>query len=281
MVYDAGLILEGGGMRGVYTAGVLDFFIDKEIVLKNCIGVSAGAVHGCSYVSWQKRRAYHVVVDSIDDKRYASMENLIKTGFFFGEDYNLNIVPKKFPYDYEAYNKSETSFYAAVTNIETGKAEYLKINDMEKEVNYIWASGSLPLMAKPVKINGKLYMDGGIADSIPIKASMKMGFKKNIIVLTRDKDYRKEKTSTVQLVRMRYPKYPKLAETLKNRHIDYNKTIEYINEMEKKGEVFVIRPSIAPDIGRLEKNKEKLKKLYKLGYEDAKKSYDKMIDYLN
>lgn len=175
IMYNAGLILEGGGMRGLYTAGVLDFFIDKDVEFKNCIGVSAGAVHGCSFISRQKRRAYHVVVDSIEDKRYASVDNLIKTGNFFGEDYNLNLVPNElFPYDYEAFNRSQTDFYAAVTNIETGKAEYLKVKDMEKDVRYVWASGCLPLMARPAKINGKYYMDGGVADSIPIKASMDM-----------------------------------------------------------------------------------------------------------
>ncbi|MBE5938887.1 MAG: patatin family protein [Lachnospiraceae bacterium] len=281
-MYNAGLVLEGGGMRGVYTTGVLDFFLDKGIEFKNCIGVSAGAVHCCSYLSKQKGRAYHVVVDSINDKRYASTSNLIKTGFFFGKDYNLNIVPKQlFPYDYEAYANCGSDFYACVTNVETGEAEYQKIEDMDRDIEAIWASGSLPLMAKLVPIGDKKYLDGGVADSIPIKKSKDMGFDKNVVILTREAKYRKEPTGSVPLIRLRYPGYPKIAEAMKNRHIEYNETLEYIEELESKGEVFVIRPSEPLAIGRLEKNKERLQEIYKIGYADAEKAYEQMIEYLD
>lgn len=276
-----GLILEGGGMRGAYTAGVLDLFLDKNIEFKHCYGVSAGSVNACSYLSKQRGRAFRVDVDYLEDKNYASVYNLFKTGNFFGTEMCYHTIPEKLnPYDYDAFNKFDGKFYAVVTNCENGQPEYLEIKDMKNEIDMIRASCSLPLMAQMVNIGGKIYLDGGISDSIPIRKSVKDGNSKNVIVLTRDINYRKKPNELMPVIRIKYSKYPKLIEAIEKRHKYYNMTLDYINNQEKKGNVFVIRPSEKVNIGRLEKDKEKLTELYHRGYTDAEKQYKELVDFL-
>ena len=282
MYFESGLILEGGGMRGVYTAGVTDFFLEKDIMFNEIYGVSAGSANAASYISEQKRRALHVDIDFLKDKRYASMYSLMTTGNFFGTDMCYDKIPNELlPYDYEQFNKYQGKFYAVATDCITGKAEYFRIKDMRKDIDKIRASCSLPLMAEVVIINGKPYLDGGISDSIPIRRSIVGGNKKNVIVLTRDITYRKEPNSLMPAIRLLYKKYPELTRSMEKRHLYYNRELEYIENLEKQGKVFVIRPSSVVEIGRLEKNKYKLVQLYKQGYNDAKSCYDSLMNYLN
>lgn len=276
-----GLVLEGGGMRGVYTAGVLDFFLDKDIEFDNVYGVSAGAANACSYISKQRGRALRVDVDYLEDKNYASIYSLVKTGDFFGAKMCYDTIPNKLnPFDYDTYNSFQGNFYATVTNCKTGKAEYKKVKDLKKDIVFVRASCSLPLMAREVSIGDIPYLDGGVSDSIPILKARKDGNKKNVIILTRDKTYRKKKNELLFLLSIRYKKYPEFVKTMARRHIVYNKTLKYIDKLEDAGKAFVIRPKRPVSIGRLEKDKDKLLALYNEGYEDAKENYEKLKEYL-
>lgn len=276
-----GLVLEGGGMRGLYTAGVLDFFIDKELYTDGVIGVSAGACHACSYVSKQRGRAYRTNTDYLHDKRYMSMRSLITTGDLFGAEFVYNDIPNIHdPYDYDTFNQSRTKLYAVCSNLETGNADYIPCTEMKHDVIYIRASASLPLLSRIVEVDGRKLLDGGACDSIPIKQFQKMGYTKNIIVLTQCDGYRKGKNRLLPMIKKTYRKYPAFVERVANRHIEYNQTLDDIEDMEKRGEVFVIRPSSPVTISRLEKNPEKLKALYDQGYQDAQKQYEALMTYI-
>lgn len=277
-----GLILEGGGMRGAYTAGVLDFFMDNNLEFDNVYGVSAGAVNGCSYLSKQRGRAFRVDVNYLEEKDYAGLSCWLKTGDYFGVEFCYNRIPYELdPYDLDTFNKFTGNFYAVATNCETGQPEYFRIEDMDKDLIKIRASASLPLMARMVEIGGVNYLDGGVSDSIPIYQARKSGCKKNVIVLTRDKAYRKSKNSIMPLLKLKYRKYPGLIKSMEKRHIIYNKTLKYIDKLETEGKVVVIRPKEKVDIGRLEKDKEKLTKLYHQGYNDAKEKYQEILNLLS
>lgn len=278
---EAGLVVEGGGMRGVYTAGVLDYFMEKNLYFDDCYGVSAGACHISSYVSKQIGRSMKVTLDYINDKRYCSINSLIKTGDMFGVEMLYDIIPNKLElYDYETFNKFKGNFYSVVTNCKTGKAEYIKIKDMKKDIIAVRASSSLPLLSRIVEINGKEYLDGGITDSIPIKKSIKDGHKKNVVILTRDKTYRKSKPKFLSFFKLKYKKYPNLVKAIENRYKMYNETLDFLEEEKAKNEVFIIQPKLPVKISRIEKDKDKLKALYDQGYEDAKELYEDLMKFL-
>ena len=278
---EAGLVVEGGGMRGVYTAGVLDYFMEKNLYFDDCYGVSAGACHISSYVSKQIGRSMKVTLDYINDKRYCSINSLIKTGDMFGVEMLYDIIPNKLElYDYETFNKFKGNFYSVVTNCKTGKAEYIKIKDMKKDIIAVRASSSLPLLSRIVEINGKEYLDGGITDSIPIKKSIKDGHKKNVVILTRDKTYRKSKPKFLSFFKLKYKKYPNLVKAIENRYKMYNETLDFIEEEKAKNKVFIIQPKLPVKISRIEKDKDKLKELYNQGYEDAKELYEDLMKFL-
>ncbi len=282
MIKSTGLVVEGGGMRGVYVAGVLDFFIEKDLYFENNYGVSAGSCHLCSYLSKQYERAFRINVNYLNDKRYCSIQSLIKTGDLFGADMLYNLIPNELDlFDYDTYNKNESNFYCVVTNVNTGKPEYIKLGDLKDDIIYVRASSSLPILSRNVKIGEEEYLDGGISDSIPIRKSILDGNKKNILILTRDEAYRKDKNSLMPIIKIRYKKYPKLVESIQNRYIVYNDTLDLIKELEKKDDIFVIRPKNPVKIGRTEKNREKLEALYRQGYNDAKDSYEDLLKYLN
>lgn len=277
----AGLVVEGGGMRGVYISGVLDFFIEKDLFFENNYGVSAGACHLCSYLAKQYKRAFRVNVDYLNDKRYCSVHSLLKTGNLFGAEMLYDIIPNELDlFDYDTYNKNESNFYVVITDINTGKPEYVKIGDLKKDIIYVRASSSLPLLAQNVKINDKEYLDGGISDSIPIKKSIADGNKKNVVILTRDSTYRKGKNSLMPIIKLKYKKYPNFVKSMADRYIVYNEILDFIKELENNGDVFVIRPKKPVNIGRTEKNREKLEALYNDGYNDAKDCYEELLKYL-
>lgn len=277
----AGLVVEGGGMRGVYSSGVLDFFIEKDLFFENNYGVSAGACHLCSYLAKQYKRSFRVNVDYLNDKRYCSVHSLLKTGNLFGAEMLYDIIPNELDlFDYDTYNKNESNFYVVITDINTGKPEYVKIGDLKKDIIYVRASSSLPLLAQNVKINDKEYLDGGISDSIPIKKSIADGNKKNVVILTRDSTYRKGKNSLMPIIKLKYKKYPNFVKSMADRYIVYNEILDFIKELENNGDVFVIRPKKPVNIGRTEKNREKLEALYNDGYNDAKDCYEELLKYL-
>lgn len=282
-MYQAGLVLEGGGMKGIYTAGVLDFFLDKEIGFSNCYGVSAGACCMCSYLSGQRKRAYRTNVDYLGQKSYCSVQSLLKTGDLFGADMCYGLIPDYLdPYDYDAFNKYPGKAYAVVTNIKTGKAEYILLEDMHKDIAAVRASASMPLVSRNVRIGNDLYLDGGIADSIPIRHSIKDGNRKNVIVMTKEEGYIRQPAESAQLalVKARYVRYPKIYELMRERHITYNSTVQYIEAQREQGNIFVIRPKHKSNVGRVEKDRAKLEALYKEGYQDAEDCYLELLEYL-
>ena len=280
-MYDCGLILEGGGMRGVFTAGVLDYFMDKKLMFSDIYGVSAGSCHACSYLSGQRHRAFEINVDYLDDKRYCSLKSLLKTGDLFGADMLYHQIPDVLhPFDYDTYNQYQGSFYAVMTDCETGKAVYQKIGDLRQDIIYIRASSSLPLVSRMVKIDGHLYLDGGIADSIPIRHSVEAGQNKNVVILTQPSGYRKSPNKMTGLIRKRYRNYPALGQAVANRHLVYNETLDYIQKEAAAGNAFVIRPIGPVNIGRIEKDRTKLERLYYRGYDTAKKHEKALMKFL-
>ena len=187
------LVLEGGSLRGIYTAGVLDAFMDENIKVDAIIGVSAGALFGVNYPSKQPGRALRYNLDNVKNKDYISISSLIRTGNVVNKDFCFNkLVYETDPFDFKTFNNSPVKFYATVTNVETGEAEYIEIKDSEKDMEYLRASGAMPLLSEIVEINGKKYLDGGVADSIPLKKAQEMGYDKIIVVTTRPKEYIKK-----------------------------------------------------------------------------------------
>lgn len=280
---DCGLVLEGGGMKGIYTAGVLEYFIEKELYFKNCYGVSAGACHLCSYISKQPKRSYRIALNYLKDKNYCSARSLILTGDLFNVDLNYDKIPNKLdPYDYKAASKYEGNAYAVVTNIRTGEPEYMPLREMHRDIAAVRASASLPLVSRNVQIGKEYYLDGGISDAVPIRKSITDGNIKSVVILTKEVGYVRKPASrqNLALIKIKYKKYPKMYELIANRHTRYNETLQFLDEEEQAGRAFVIRAKKPSDVGRIEKDREKLEALYQIGYDDAKECYGRLMEFL-
>lgn len=276
-----GLILEGGGMRGIYTAGVLDFFIEKNIEVDTVIGVSAGSCHAASYLSKQFKRAFDVTVNYLDDKNYLSLRNFIKTGSMFGMDFMFNKIPNELNiFDYDAFSKSKSKFIAVATNCETGEPEYFELKDLNKDIIYLQASCSIPMFANIVEIDNYKLVDGGVSDSIPIEYSINNYCKRNIVVLTRDENYIKGKVKFSNIIKRKYRKYPKLIDAIESRHLNYNKSLDLVKKLSEDGNALVIRPKKPVKVSQVEKDKTKLITLYNDGYNDAKEAYEDILNFI-
>lgn len=276
-----GLVLEGGGKRGIYAAGVLDVLLENNILVDGLIGASAGAVNGCSYVSNQYERNIRYNLRFAKEKEYMSLYSLITTGSVVGTDFAYNKLPNQLDlFDYDAFEKSPVKFYATCSNVETGKAEYIYCNTLRgRKMDYLRASASLPYVSHVVEIEGKKLLDGGICDSIPLKAFQDLGYKKNIVVLTRPKGYIKKPENNM-LAKLYYGKYPEFISAMKSRYAVYNRTLQYIEEQEKLGNTLVLRPSRYIKIGRMEQNPEIIKEMYQLGKEDVNKILQQIHNFL-
>lgn len=275
------LVLEGGGVRGMYTAGVLDVLMEKGISYDGVIGVSAGAIHGCSYLSNQKGRSLRYYKKYSKDPRFMGVRSLITTGNVVGVDFCYHELPDKLDiYDHDAFLSNSSEFYVTCTNVETGETEYCRITDMRMQIDYLRASASLPYLSKIVEIGNKKYLDGGCTDGIPIDAAINMGFEKIVVVLTRPSKYIRKPENSF-MAKLFYGKYPAFVKAMEERHIRYNKTVEKIAELEKEGEVFVIRPEADLNISRLEKDPDEIQRVYDIGYADGKKYIGAMIEWLN
>ena len=243
--------------------------MEHGITFDGVIGVSAGAVHGCSYLSGQHGRSIRYYKKYSRDPRFMSIWSLLKTGNIVGVDFCYHELPEKLDlYDNEAFLRCGVPFYAVCSNVETGEAEYLQVHDMLKDIDVVRASASMPFVSKVVEVNGKKYLDGGSTDSIPVEAFMQMGYGRNVVVLTRDEAYRKKKELSF-LSRVMYRKYPAFAKVQGKRHEVYNQTVERICDLEKEGSAFVIRPSRPLKIKRTENRPEKIEEIYLIGRSDA------------
>lgn len=282
MVMKTGLVLEGGGKRGIYAAGVLDVLLENNIWADGLIGTSAGAVNGCSYVSNQYERNLRYNIRFANEKRYMSIYSLITTGNVVGTDFAYNILPNKLEvFDYDAFEKSPVAYYVTCSNVETGKAEYIQCKSLRgKNMDYLRASASLPYVSQIVEIDGKKYLDGGICDSIPLKAFQDMGYEKNLVVLTRPRGYIKKPENNL-LANLYYRKYPAFVTALRNRYAVYNRTLKYIEQQENQGNILVLRPSESISVGRMEQDPERLKQMYELGKNDAGQMLDAIASFLS
>ncbi|MGM9530611.1 patatin-like phospholipase family protein [Intestinibacter sp.] len=276
-----GLVLEGGAMRGMYTAGVLDVFLEKCISVDAVVGVSAGALFGVNYLSRQKGRVIRYNKKFNSDKNYMGLGPLLREGNIVNTKYAYEEVPRKLdPFDDESYKKSGIPFYAVVTDIETGEPEYIQVYSAFEQMDVLRASGSMPFVSKPVLYNNKMYLDGGISDSIPFQWISSQGYDKLIVILTRDMEYRKNPMSS-SLIKLFYKKQPQLSEKLLKRHDVYNKSVELLKQWENEGKAFVIRPSKPIEIGRIETNPDKLQEVYDLGVKDAIESLLELQKYIS
>ena len=277
-----GLVLEGGGMRGLFSAGVLDALLDlKELSVNGIVGVSSGALFGVNYVSKQKERAVRYNKKYADDKRYMGLHSWITTGNAVNKDFAFYELPYKLDvFDNETFKKAKTDFYVVMTNVESGKPEYVLIEDAFAQMEYLRATSALPFASKIIEINGKKYLDGGISDSIPIDFCESLGYDKIIAVLTRPEGtYKEDKLGF--LYKLVYRKYPNLVKSLLNMATDYEKVLAKIKDLENKGKIFVVRPPEVLKIGRLEKNRDKIQKVYDTGLNTGLKELDNIVKYLN
>ena len=275
-----GLVLEGGAMRGMYTAGVLDVFLENNIEVDGIVGVSAGVLFGVNYLSKQKGRVIRYNKRFVKDKRYMGLHSLITTGNIINKDFSFYEVPFKLDvFDEKTYEESKTDFYATITNVETGKPEYVKLKNVFEQMELLRATSAMPFVSKMVDLNGNKYLDGGISDSIPIDKCKELAYEKIIVVLTRPIEYRKKK-SNEQITKIKYKKYPNLIHTINNRYKNYNNTVQKIIDMENKKEIFVIRPSRIIKIKRIERDSNKLQEMYDLGVEDCKSVLSDLRKYL-
>ncbi len=279
-----GLVMEGGALRGMFTAGVTDVMLEHGIEFDAAVGVSAGSSFGCNYKSKQIGRALRYNLRFANDKRYCSIESLIKTGDLFNARFCYHILPEKLDLmDEKTYMENPLKFYCAVTDVNTGKPLYHDCKELnENTLEWMRASASLPLAANIVKVDGYELLDGGLTDSIPIRWMESQGCDKNVIILTRPAGYRKKPQNKIVMAIMKhvYKDYPELLKAISLRHTMYNAEIDYINEIEKAGKAFVIRPEQALDIHRVEHNKAKIQGAYDAGRSVMLKRIAELKEYL-
>lgn len=276
-----GLILEGGAKRGIYTAGVLDVFLENGINFDGVIGVSAGAIHGCSFVSKQIGRSIRYNMKYGNDYRFMSFRSLLLSGNIVDTKFCYHDLPEKLdPFDNKTFMKSNTNFYVVVSNLETGQPEYIHCKDLFKEIDYLRASASMPFVSKIVCLNDKKYLDGGICDSIPLQAAKNLGFTKNIVIATRPIGYIKKPFRLKWLANLIYRKYPKFIQALINRHTMYNNEVKDIENLAKKEEIILIRPSKFINISKMESNLDIVKEMYELGRNDALNMLNQVKQFL-
>lgn len=278
-----GLVLEGGAMRGMYTAGVLDVFMENNITVDGTMGVSAGVIFGCNYKSKQIGRTIRYNLKYSKDPRYVGIRSLIKTGDLYGVDFCYREIPTKLDiFDLETYKNNPMEFYAVTTDLNSGKPIYhLCPNGDGKDIEWFRASASMPLVSRIVEIDGIPMLDGGISDSIPIHKFREMGYEKNIVVLTQHDGYRKKKSSILPLLKLRLgKKYPNLIHDMEIRHEKYNQTLDDLKEMESRGEVYIIRPKKPVTISRTERDPKKLQALYDTGRAEALEHLEAVKQFL-
>ena len=277
-----GLVLEGGAMRGMFTAGVLDVMMENGIEFDAIMGVSAGAVFGCNFKSGQTGRALRYNMRFCGDPRYCSLESLRKTGDLYGVQFCYDEIPNKLdPFDREAYRSNPTPFYAVCTNVETGKAIHKRLDNGDaKDMEYFRASASMPVVSRIVEVDGYKLLDGGITDSIPLASMERRGYEKNVVVLTQPLGFVKKKSKMIPLIRLTMRQYPNVIRAMEVRHIRYNRQTAHVREQELAGNAFVIRPPYDLGISRTEDDPAELRRVYDLGRKEMEERLPELREFL-
>ncbi len=277
-----GLVLEGGAMRGLFTAGILDVMLEAGCRFDGIIGVSAGAAFGCNYKSKQLGRVLRYNLQFCRDKRYCGVSSLLRTGNLYNSAFCYGEIPFFHdPFDFETYQKSPVPFYVVCTDVETGEAIYPLFSGRPEEgFDLLRASASMPLVSEIVSWNGYKLLDGGIADPIPLVASERLGYAKNVVILTRPADYQKKKSGLLPILQQRYKPYPQLLERMRHRHELYNQSLTELAEKEARGGILVFRPEEALPVHRVEKHPKQLQLAYNIGRNQAKKRLPELLAFL-
>lgn len=277
-----GLVMEGGAMRGMFTAGVTDVMMERGITFDGAIGVSAGAAFGCNYKSGQPGRVIRYNVRFCRDPRFCSIRSLLRTGDMFGADFCYREVPETLDlFDYKAYAESPMEFYVVCTDANTGEAVYKKCDTLDGDMmDWLRASASLPLAARAVEIDGGAYLDGGISDSVPLKYFEGIGYEKNVVILTRPEGYVKTKNPLLPIMKIALRGHPGMIRAMGVRHEMYNSTIEYVREAERNGGAFVICPPEKLPVGHIEHHEDKLREAYDIGRREAERRMDELRSFL-
>ena len=273
-----GLVLEGGAMRGLFSAGVIDILMENNLLPDGVIGVSAGAAFGCNIKSKQPGRVIRYNKKLAHDWRYASFRSLLTTGDYFGGEYAYHYMPRHLDYfDVETFNNNPMEFWVVCTNVGTGKAVYKRLMEVDNNcLEYIRASASMPIAARIVTVEGKKLLDGGIADSIPLRFFQEQGYDRNLVVLTQPANYVKEPNKLMPLMRLWLRRHPRIIRALEQRHIMYNDQLEYVRQEEKKSNTLVLRPETALTIGHLSHNPDDMQATYEHGRKVATKHLEEI-----
>lgn len=278
-----GLVLEGGGMRGLFTAGVLDVMLEHGIEVDGMVGVSAGALFGCNYKSKQIGRALRYNIRFKDDPRYMGMRSFVTTGNFINAEFAYHTMPLELDIvDNDAFTTHPAEFYLVCTDIETGQPVYQRIDSIDDHtLEWFRATGSMPIVSTPVHLDGRVLLDGGMVDCIPLQYFQSIGYEKNLVILTQPDGYQKTPNKMVPLFRMAHRKYPKVAECMAKRHIMYNNELEYVKQQVALGNTLAIYPDQKLNIGRTEQSEEKMKSIYEQGRAKALSMIDEIKEFLN
>lgn len=277
-----GLVLEGGGMRGMYTCGILDVLMENRIYLDGMVGVSAGIAFGCNYKSRQAGRALRYNVRFARDKRYSGVMSLLKTGNYYNAYFAYKLVPTHYDvFDYNVFEDTPMECYAVCFDVNTGEGVYQRLDHVNDDFfEWIRASASMPVVAQPVQVGGRLLLDGGLADSIPLEFMMNKGYDRNVVILTREDGYRKTAEHGMWLMKLLLRKYPKVIEALKHRPALYNQQLQVVREQERKGNAFVFRPLKPLDVSRTTHDYKEMNRVYQQGREDALARLDDLKRFL-
>ena len=276
-----GLVLEGGAMRGLWTAGITDVMMEHDIWPDGLVGVSAGAAFGCNYKSRQIGRAIRYNMRFAKDSRYSGIRSLLTTGDYFNAEFDYHIVPKQYEiYDDDAFNRNPMEFIVVCTDVETGEAVYQPLTEANYDTyEWIRASASMPLVSKVVSIQRRKLLDGGVADSIPLAYTESRGYDRNVVVLTQPLGYQKEHNRLMPLMRFALRRYPEMIKALDYRHIMYNKQLEYVAQAEREGRCLVIRPDAKIPIGHISHNPQQMQHVYQIGRAIGERYIERIKDF--
>ena len=277
-----GLVLEGGAMRGLFTAGILDVMMEHGVWPDGLIGVSAGAAFGCNMKSRQAGRAVRYNKRFARDPRYSGLRSLLTTGDYFNADFGYHVIPREYDlFDDEAFEANPMEFVCVCTDVETGQPVYKRLMTAgDTTYDYIRASASMPLVSKVVELEGRKLLDGGVSDSIPLEWAEQNGYERNVVILTQPAGYQKKRSRLMPLMRIGLRKYPQMVEAMNRRHLMYNRQLEYVAEAERQGRCLVIRPDDKLDIGHVCHNPEQMERIYQTGREMGERRINEIKEYL-